>query len=629
MISKNKTWLGLASFAVIIGAMIVGVPVSAGSDVIDHVLISVPSSCTLSGTGMNSHNATINSGQYDSEVGETTLKAVCNDQNGFAIYATGYTDNIDGKNVLTNSALDSSHDIVTGTGITGNSQWAMKLSVVTSPTPNYPIGIQNGFNAFHVVPDDYTLVAKRESATDSGENPEGSILKTTYQVYVSTNQAPGAYAGQVKYTLVHPHSHPIPSGTMLDTGQVVAAKIKTLAAGTAKAYNANTTDIKSIRMADSLPAGFVASEANTVSTVASQHPIYIFFDNADNAGIMYFYSDGYQVIMNPDSAHMFRGNVALSDISGVASWDASNVTTMATLFTDSVILLNNLDALSNWDVSNVQNMAGTFGINASAYGLGYTPQLSNLSGLLSWDTGNVTTMQAIFQNNTALTSLHGLEMWDVSNLESLHSAFAGTGITNVDALASWDVSNVTTIQGAFMIGATMYNTYGVRSHLTDISGLSNWNTSSVTDMKYLFQHADKITSVAALSGWNVSSVTEMTSMFLDAASLASLSSLAGWNVSSVTNMDSMFERTTSLTNLQGLGSWNVANVTSMGKLFYYASALTDATAVNDWDVRKVTVVANEDSGKGFGRMFGNVSVHPVFSLRAGSWNSNGTFTPSS
>ena len=160
----------------------------------------------MSGIGMNTHNATITNGQYDSAIGETTLKAFCNDSEGFAIYAIGYTDNIDGKNVLTDATLGSTHDIVTGTAISGaTSNWAMKLTAVTNPTPTYPITIQNSFDSFHNVPTEQTLVAKRTSATDIGASAEGSSLKTTYQTYISPTQIAGTYTGQVKYTLVHPN----------------------------------------------------------------------------------------------------------------------------------------------------------------------------------------------------------------------------------------------------------------------------------------------------------------------------------------------------------------------------------------------------------------------------------------
>lgn len=64
--------------------------VSADDTVVDDISINVPVSCTLSGTGMNTHNATIQNGNYASNIGTTNLKAVCNDSEGFSIYAIGY-----------------------------------------------------------------------------------------------------------------------------------------------------------------------------------------------------------------------------------------------------------------------------------------------------------------------------------------------------------------------------------------------------------------------------------------------------------------------------------------------------------------------------------------------------------
>ncbi|MBO7131669.1 InlB B-repeat-containing protein [Candidatus Saccharibacteria bacterium] len=175
----------------------------ADDSVVDEVSITVPVSCTFSGIGTGSHNATLNNGTYNSNIGTTTLKAFCNDKDGFSIYAIGYTDNTDGKNVLASVTLGSDFDIATGTATSGNSQWAMKLATDSNAT--YPIELQNGFGAFHTVPDDYTLVAKRDAGTDVGSSASGSTLTTTYQIYVSSTQPTDYYNGQVKYVMVHPN----------------------------------------------------------------------------------------------------------------------------------------------------------------------------------------------------------------------------------------------------------------------------------------------------------------------------------------------------------------------------------------------------------------------------------------
>ena len=223
---------GLALTDVIAGGMLGMTAFAADTDIIDEIGIEIPVSCTMSGTGTNTHYASIPNGIYSGSytdpstntnyangIGTTTIKAFCNDNQGFSIYAIGYTDNIEGKNVLTNSTLGSTYDIITGTAtgpVGGNdiSNWAMKLSTTTSPTPTYPIAIQNSFDNYHEVPDGYTLVAKRESATDVGQNAVGSTLTTTYAAYISKTQPAGLYEGQVKYTMVHPYDRVKPEPPM-------------------------------------------------------------------------------------------------------------------------------------------------------------------------------------------------------------------------------------------------------------------------------------------------------------------------------------------------------------------------------------------------------------------------------
>ena len=66
----------LATIAILSGAILASSNIYA-DDVVDQVSITVPVSCSLSGTGMNTHNAEINNGQYNSAIGETTIKAFC------------------------------------------------------------------------------------------------------------------------------------------------------------------------------------------------------------------------------------------------------------------------------------------------------------------------------------------------------------------------------------------------------------------------------------------------------------------------------------------------------------------------------------------------------------------------
>ena len=197
--------LSLIALTLFSGSFLISSTTSA-DDAVDNVSISIPVSCTLSGTGMNSHNATIPNGTYQDSIGTTTLKAFCNDNNGFAIYANGYTGDTLGNNKLIGSSTSS--EIVTGTATTAGSpdvsNWAMKLETNSSAT--YALTLDNGFGSYSSVPSSYTKVAHRDSGTDLGTSAEGATLTSTYAAYIAKTQPADSYQGQVIYTLVHPAS---------------------------------------------------------------------------------------------------------------------------------------------------------------------------------------------------------------------------------------------------------------------------------------------------------------------------------------------------------------------------------------------------------------------------------------
>ncbi len=190
------------------------------TDIVDVININVPVSCSMSATGNTSHNATVQNGATVSDIGTTNIKVICNDNSGYAIYAIGYTDDTYGKTVLTSSTLGSTHDIITSSTVTtGTSSWAMKL---TATSGTYAPTIVTDYASYHAVPAEYTKVAYLTSSTDTGTNATGSNLTTTYRTYISQTQPAGTYVGQVKYTLVHPHTAlaPVvchPEGTTIAT----------------------------------------------------------------------------------------------------------------------------------------------------------------------------------------------------------------------------------------------------------------------------------------------------------------------------------------------------------------------------------------------------------------------------
>ena len=197
----------------------------------DEINIKVSVSCTISGTGMDSHIANISNGDYQPNIGSTVLHAFCNDNEGFAIYAAGYTgDEVGGtnSNKLVGTAASGEavieSGIATSAGSSDVSNWAMKLALTQDSgdmtgdnvftidsAPNVALPSQAGsgvdsvsFTNYHVVPNEYVKVAHKNSVTDMTATTGGVKLTTTYAAYVSKSQPADTYSGQVIYTLVHP-----------------------------------------------------------------------------------------------------------------------------------------------------------------------------------------------------------------------------------------------------------------------------------------------------------------------------------------------------------------------------------------------------------------------------------------
>ena len=196
---------GLVLTVISSGAVLMSIPVSA-DDVIDDFTININVSCTLFNNVGTPHTAEVPNGTYRADIGTTTIKAYCNDTNGFSIYAIGYTGEGYGVNTLVGTNV-STNTIATGTATSGQtSNWAMKLAAVSG---TYTPTILNSYDSYHAVPTTFEKVATYTSATDVGTtmaNASGSSLTTTYAAYVSYTQTADTYVGKVKYTLVHPNT---------------------------------------------------------------------------------------------------------------------------------------------------------------------------------------------------------------------------------------------------------------------------------------------------------------------------------------------------------------------------------------------------------------------------------------
>jgi len=119
-----------------------------------------------------------------------------------------------------------------------------------------------------------------------------------------------------------------------------------------------------------------------------------------------------------------------ASITGLDSWDVSNVTTMRNMFLYTTAF--NQD-ISSWDVSSVTNMRSMFN-GATSFN----------QPLNSWNVSNVTNMSSMF--DYAKSFNQPLNNWNVSSVTNMGGMFYEAWSFNQD-ISNWNVSNVTNMYG--------------------------------------------------------------------------------------------------------------------------------------------------------------------------------------
>ena len=581
----------------------------ADDSTVDNINITVPVSCSLEGTGMTSHNANMMNGTYQNNIGTTTMKAYCNDNNGFSIYAIGYSDDTYGETHLSSSA-DPTYNIATGTATSGDtSNWAMKLSTPTSPTPTYPLTIDsdtNGsFSSYHIVPSNHTKVAHRDSATDIGTNAEGSTLTSTYAAFVSLTQPAGTYTGKVLYTLVHPVDKRPAIPYTINYNKNTIATVSNLPSSNPQV---GMTSEDTVDIFDNLPARNGYAFKGWCTTEVA--------DDATCTGTTY----------NPDGR---RTNLAIP----IDHTKASNTITLHAVWEKAALLdtglnvnqkLKRLAGNSSATYSTEDN-AITALVRANSLPSGFTPTSNNtiststsISPIYAWfDSGTIYYYSVVstimmnrsssffFYNMRALSDLSTIYSWNTSSVTSMSSMFssAGRSATTFNLnLSSWNTSSVTDMSSMFYYAGYNATTWSV-------GDLSSWNTSNVTNMSNMFSTAGRNAntwSVGDLSSWNTSSVTNMSGMFYAACGNATtfILNLSSWDTSSVTSMNNMFYMTGSNATTWSVGdlsSWDTSSVTNMNSMFSSAgsSATTFTLNLSSWDTSSVTSMSNMFASAGY------------------------------
>ena len=207
-----------------------------------------------------------------------------------------------------------------------------------------------------------------------------------------------------------------------------------------------------------------------------------------------------------------------------------------------------------------------------------------------------TDLKNLFSAAVPIHSLH-LPALDVSAVTSLENfacqqsysaayTVAGGKLTSLTGIEDWDVSKVTKFTRVFANHA-----------LTSID-LSRWDVGAATDLSYLFAYtvwcASRLTSVGDLSAWDVSKCNTMVGMFNGCSKLEHIGDISKWDTSACRSLSYMFFGCASLTSLD-LSGWDTSKVTIAPYLFTGCSSLTELDC-SGWDLRSLDPMAFPDLG---------------------------------
>lgn len=217
----------------------------------------------------------------------------------------------------------------------------------------------------------------------------------------------------------------------------------------------------------------------------------------------------------------------VASLEALANWDVSNVTRLDSVFAN-MDYLGNLKGLENWDVSSVADLRNMF------Y---HCDILSDISALADWDVSSVTNLNGLFAYCIGLTNLEGLEDWDVSNVTDLQTTFFSTPVTSLLPLSSWNPKPT-----------RLYRTFSSCSALTTLQGLENFDMSDCTDMMDSFLNCRKLVNVDGLESWDVSNVGRFNNCFGYCYWISDISALANWQFGAA-DLNSMFTFVSALLNV--------------------------------------------------------------------------------
>ena len=330
---------------------------------------------------------------------------------------------------------------------------------------------------------------------------------------------------------------------MLTAGTTFSSRIKTLANGENKVYNATDEVIKAISFYSNgeLPEGYTLESLTSLSStdVSSDNKKTIMAYH-DGNGNIYVYSEG-QITSNSSSGQNSSTYLTFNNLRSLTSvnltqFDTSNSKSMYAMFNGCTNLTSlDLSSLRTKSVESMQSMfSGCTGLTSLIFPLNFIGE-------------SVTDMSGMFMNCSNLTSID-LSNSNSKNVKYMQEMFYNcVGLTSIN-LSNFDTSSVQNMQSMF---------YNCKS-LTELD-LSDFNTSEVTNMIGMFRECRNLTKLK-IKNFNTNKVASMANMFLLCSSLE-IVDLSDSQTPRLTNIGNMFQQTYSIKTID-LRSADLSGVTS-------------------------------------------------------------------
>ncbi|EOA06938.1 Hypothetical protein, predicted transmembrane protein, DUF285 family [Mycoplasma yeatsii 13926] len=247
-------------------------------------------------------------------------------------------------------------------------------------------------------------------------------------------------------------------------------------------------------------------------------------------------------------------------ITGLESWDTSNVTNMKSMFQHATKFNQALG--DKFNTSKVTNMSFMFN-RAHSF---------NSSLGINFNTSQVTNMEGMFKEAKTFDQVLG-DKFNTSKVTNMKEMFYQAHKFNKSLGNFFDTSLVTTMESMFGEAKAFNGSLG-----------NKFNTSKVTDMRWMFWKAEKFNQSLGNS-FDTSLVTTMEGMFQEAKAFDQV--LGGkFNTSNVTNMRRIFYHANSFNKSLG-DKFDTSQVTNMESMFGGARAFNQSLG-NKFNTSKVT-----------------------------------------